>query len=424
MYCYIVQELDSLKNQKNQVVDGSGPSNANGPRVNESVLVERNEDDILVAICSSIDLDKLSCPTMSQANRWVDTLIEEANYLSEGTTLDSSVAVLKQTLHLLPLKHHQSDDGDDEDETTEDEDFDATQENKEKDSNDDVSLEDETDKGVDDSELEFDDEMNFNIKDERAQITRDTYYKDDDGTVVQNYFSKTYRTGQMWSRNRDRKISLDVGDMFFDKAQWVEVIREFVIQEGIALKKVKNDRFRHIVVCKNKDCNWRIYAAKLPDKVTWQIKSLKGKHKCPRLDFNSMATYSCIARHLYEDYVANPTISVASMNFARYYPGSKLHSFFFTAANAFNEFVHKKAMQKIHKVSDKAYCWLMEEPLEHWAKYKFDPVIKIPNNTTNYMESFNGKIERFINKPIMTLLEEIRNKWMSNLARRAELASK
>ena len=115
--------------------------------------------------------------------------------MSEGTTLDFSVAVLKQTLHLLPLKHHQSDDGDDDDETTEDADFDATQENKEEDSDDDVSLEDETDKGADDSELEFDDKMNFNVKDKGAGITCDTYYKDDDGNVVQNYFSKMYRTG-------------------------------------------------------------------------------------------------------------------------------------------------------------------------------------------------------------------------------------
>ncbi|KAJ8444446.1 hypothetical protein Cgig2_005968 [Carnegiea gigantea] len=39
------------------------------------------------------------------------------------------------------------------------------------------------------------------------------------------------------------------------------------------------------------------------------------------------------------------------------------------------------------------------------------------------MESFNGKIEKFRNKTIMILLEKLRNKWMSNLARRAELAS-
>jgi len=39
------------------------------------------------------------------------------------------------------------------------------------------------------------------------------------------------------------------------------------------------------------------------------------------------------------------------------------------------------------------------------------------------VEKFNSKIERFRYKHIMTLLEGVRNKWISNLARRAELAS-
>ena len=64
------------------------------------------------------------------------------DYLSEGDDSDDEMIGLEL-----------SDDGNDDDETTEDEDFDATQENKEEDSDDDVSLEDETDKGADDSEL-------------------------------------------------------------------------------------------------------------------------------------------------------------------------------------------------------------------------------------------------------------------------------
>ncbi|KAJ8444447.1 hypothetical protein Cgig2_005969 [Carnegiea gigantea] len=350
---YKNEGLDSLKNQKNQVADGSGPSNANGPQVNESVLVERNEDEILDTICSSIDLDKLSCPTMSRANRWADTLIitrtarksPDKAILATYPGSPSGINYVTRSIS-RSLVYTVEDDVDPKSKTSEIVDVDmglrgleaydlislsqpASMENKEEDSDDDVSLEDETIKGADDSELEFDDEMNFNVEDEGAGITYDIYYKDDD-------------------------------------------------------------------VCKNRDCNWRIHAAKFPEKVTWQIKSLKGKHKCPRLGFNSMATYSWITRHLYEDYVVNPAISVASMqelltkrygltipsytarkakrlcgewaealqeiflesprricaihyyrNFARYYPGSMQHSLFFAAVYAFNEFVHKKAMKKI-----------------------------------------------------------------------------
>ena len=38
------------------------------------------------------------------------------------------------------------------------------------------------------------------------------------------------------------------------------------------------------------------------------------------------------------------------------------------------------------------------------------------------MESFNGKIERFRHKPIMVLLKAILHKFMSIIAKRAEIA--
>jgi len=56
-------------------------------------------------------------------------------------------------------------------------------------------------------------------------------------------------------KGRDEKITLAVGDMFVDKKQWSEVIKEYAVQEGIALKMVKNDRFRHIVICKDDSCS-------------------------------------------------------------------------------------------------------------------------------------------------------------------------
>ena len=40
----------------------------------------------------------------------------------------------------------------------------------------------------------------------------------------------------MWARSRDGKITLAICDMFVDKKQWSEVIEEYIVQEGIALK--------------------------------------------------------------------------------------------------------------------------------------------------------------------------------------------
>jgi len=54
----------------------------------------------------------------------------------------------------------------------------------------------------------------------------------------------------------------------------------------------------------------------------------------------------------------------------------------------------------------------------------FDQELKVLDNTTNFVESFNGtgKTETFRHKPIMAVLEAILYKFMSIIAKRAEIA--
>ena len=47
--------------------------------------------------------------------------------------------------------------------------------------------------------------------------------------------------------------------------------------------------------------------------------------------------------------------------------------------------------------------------------------MKCPDSTTNFVESCNGKIEKFRYKPIFTLLLEIRRKFMKTIAHRVKL---
>ena len=48
--------------------------------------------------------------------------------------------------------------------------------------------------------------------------------------------------------------------------------------------------------------------------------------------------------------------------------------------------------------------------------------MKCPDNTTNFVESFNGKIEKLRYMPIFTFLEEIRRKFMKTIAHRFKAA--
>jgi len=122
-----------------------------------------------------------------------------------------------------------------------------------------------------------------------------------------------YENRIIWARNSDGKVPLAEGDMFVDKDQWSKVIRKFVIQESFALQRIKNDRYKHITVCKVATCTWRVHCSRLPDWVTWKIKSLKGSHSCLRLQENKMASYPWVTEQLLTDFKANPSMSAVTM---------------------------------------------------------------------------------------------------------------
>jgi len=78
--------------------------------------------------------------------------------------------------------------------------------------------------------------------------------EDDDGNPTENMRNKTYETGNICARNCDGKVSIAERDMFVDKDQWSKVIREFAIQESFALQRIRNDRYKHITMCKVVTC--------------------------------------------------------------------------------------------------------------------------------------------------------------------------
>ncbi|KAJ8422947.1 LOW QUALITY PROTEIN: hypothetical protein Cgig2_032385 [Carnegiea gigantea] len=83
------------------------------------------------------------------------------------------------------------------------------------------------------------------------------------------------------------------------------------------------------------------------------------------------------------------------------------HAYFYIAANAYFAYVYEKAMEQIKEKDAAAYYWLRDtKPLEHWAKFKFDHILKCPDNTKNFVEIFNHDILNF--RASFTLSEDIR----------------
>ncbi|KAJ8431093.1 hypothetical protein Cgig2_007509 [Carnegiea gigantea] len=123
---------------------------------------------------------------------------------------------------------------------------------------------------------------------------------------------------------------------------------------------------------------------------------------------------TCFINWIDEDLGKNPTfkhlfigIGVAISSFKEHC--ASFHAYFYTAANAYSACVHEKAMEQIKQKEAAAYRWLRDtEPLEHWARFKFDQTLKCPDNTNNFVENFNHAILNFRGKPVFTMLEDIR----------------
>ncbi|GAB4861938.1 hypothetical protein Ancab_037193 [Ancistrocladus abbreviatus] len=95
---------------------------------------------------------------------------------------------------------------------------------------------------------------------------------------------------------------------------------------------------------------------------------------------------------------------------------------FWAAAWAYSEHVFLQEMEKIRSLHKEAYNDLMDVPLHLWARHKFSPMVKCDQVTSNFVESFNSKLEDFRSKPIMTMLEGLRRRCMTKLNDKREKA--
>lgn len=111
-------------------------------------------------------------------------------------------------------------------------------------------------------------------------------------------------------------IMLKEGLIFDNVNHFKDILARYTIQEGINLKKLKNDKVRVTAMCNNNDCSWRIHASTYADGVTFKIKNIKGAHTCVRNLKSSGATASWIANEFQEEYKYNLEKSVEDLDSA------------------------------------------------------------------------------------------------------------
>ncbi|XP_021761743.1 uncharacterized protein LOC110726568 [Chenopodium quinoa] len=129
-----------------------------------------------------------------------------------------------------------------------------------------------------DMELDIDDEYIVREEDVPDNIPEKTFEDYLDGSHV---LDKMYKNGKIWSHLPFGSIELE---------EWY-----------IARRLIRN-------------CNWRIHALVLKDKVSWAIKKLEGEHAtCGRLEENPMVSSAWLCRHLLQDLEANLDVPVDSL---------------------------------------------------------------------------------------------------------------
>ncbi|KAL2253510.1 UNVERIFIED_CONTAM: hypothetical protein Sindi_0145700 [Sesamum indicum] len=84
----------------------------------------------------------------------------------------------------------------------------------------------------------------------------------------------------------------------------------------------------------------------------------------------------------------------------------------------------KLRMEEIKKLDEKAFDWLNEKPPSEWSKSHFTELPKCDMLLNNCCESFNANIMDARDKPILTMLEWIREYLMRRLQENREKASK
>nr|XP_027102905.1 uncharacterized protein LOC113724178 [Coffea arabica] len=102
----------------------------------------------------------------------------------------------------------------------------------------------------------------------------------------------------MWIYNPKHDIEFEKGELFTNVDAFRAVLKDYVIQKGFPLLRLKNERSRVTAICNAKGCQWRIHASPMADNITFQIKSYQPQHTCVMDKHCAEATCDWMAKKL------------------------------------------------------------------------------------------------------------------------------
>ncbi|KAK1576311.1 hypothetical protein Q3G72_012828 [Acer saccharum] len=277
-------------------------------------------------------------------------------------------------------------------------------------------------------------------------------------------------------------VGLD-GQTFANKEVMRDIFREYAMQEGVVLDRIKNDKQRQTYQCNAAGCPWRAHASWMIDKTNFILKTLVDQHECHRVCNNKEAKVKWIASKFDSIVKSNPSLNVKVLadlllekfnvsvdlkrlygvkhrvlrqirsehehsfkqkgltkalskhfptaskrycarhiyaNFRGSYCGDSFKKLFWKASRSSNVFDFKAALNDIGQIQPGAKEWLAKIEPHLWSRFAFDTVIRCDHVTNNMTEAFNSLLGTHRSQTYLQLLEFIRRMLMRKFQERKE----
>ncbi|KAK4833578.1 hypothetical protein QYF36_007516 [Acer negundo] len=229
-----------------------------------------------------------------------------------------------------------------------------------------------------------------------------------------------YRSYHEFHPERDMQdLEFKVGMLFGTADIFRKAIRACAVKHMCDVNFKKNDQHRVRAVCKSEACNWFVYASWLSDHKTFQIKTLCTEHPCATdtimdaskwqfyrarktarqmIDSGVKDQYSKLREYVAEVMRMNPdTTIILKCDYS----------------GRFNQW-----MEKMKTESLLAYNWLAGKDANNWLRAFFKDTVLCDIVCNNMCEVFNAAIIAAQDKPVITMMEMIRNYLMTRLVRK------
>lgn len=180
--------------------------------------------------------------------------------------------------------------------------------------------EDSTRVGVEESVGDGDDEPNEDVEDrggEEDEYSSDMARSDilispipsDEDDELRSKRSDVTKRVQFCKSDLQNPV-LQVGNLFNDANEFRKVVKQANIVKGKDLIFKKNERTRVVAVCKDINCNYRVYGRLLKDESSFILVSLRPRHSCTRRYKNHMINSTWIAEWCIDSFRNQPNMPI------------------------------------------------------------------------------------------------------------------